>query len=140
MQIRVNNLSIQKRKMSCARFKVKQRNIFGLALIDTGNLVQSALVLGAFWKSIGGKISSSMDYKVGLQMVKVTAYKFLEPLVYSIYQPLRHIPVYTDAVWINQPRDCVQQDAGRSHEGGGLRLLASYLDNILTYSGEPWPI
>ena len=30
--------------MSFACFKVKQRNIFGLALIDTGNLVHSAIV------------------------------------------------------------------------------------------------
>ena len=35
LQNRVNNLSIQKRKTSFARFKVKQQNIFGLAFIDT---------------------------------------------------------------------------------------------------------
>ena len=34
-------------------------------MIDTGNLVHSAIVLGAFWESIGGKLSNSMDYKVG---------------------------------------------------------------------------
>ena len=34
----VNNLSIKKRKTSIACFKVKQRKIFGIALIDTGNL------------------------------------------------------------------------------------------------------
>ena len=28
-----------------------------------------------------------------------------------------------DAVWISQRWECVQQDAGRSHEGGGPRLL-----------------
>ena len=33
-------------------------------MIDTGNLVHSVIVSGAFWESIGGKISSSMDYKV----------------------------------------------------------------------------
>ena len=32
-------------------------------LIDTGNLVH--LVSGEFWEAIGGKISISMDYKVG---------------------------------------------------------------------------
>ena len=42
--------------MSFSHFKVKDQNIFRLALIDTGNLVHSA---------IGGKMSKSMDYKVG---------------------------------------------------------------------------
>ena len=44
---------------------MKQQNIFRLALIDTGNLVYSAIVSGAFWESKGCKISSSVDYKVG---------------------------------------------------------------------------
>ena len=51
--------------MSFARFKVKQRNLFGLALNDTGNLVHSPIVAGEFWEAKGGKISHSMDYKVG---------------------------------------------------------------------------
>ena len=60
----MNNLSIQKRKTSFAHFKVKQQNIFGLALIDTGNLVHSAIVSEAFLESIGGKIRSPMDHRV----------------------------------------------------------------------------
>ena len=60
----MNNLSIEKRKKSFARFKLKQGNIFGLALIDTGNLVHSAIVSGEFWEAIGGKMSVSRDYKV----------------------------------------------------------------------------
>ena len=51
--------------MSFASFKVKQGNIFGLVLIDTGNLVHSVIVSGDFWESIGGKISSPMDHRVG---------------------------------------------------------------------------
>ena len=62
---RVNHLSIQKRKTSFVRFKVKQQNIFGLALIDTGNPVHSGIESGAFWESIGGKIISPMDHRVG---------------------------------------------------------------------------
>ena len=46
-------------------FKVKQQNIFGLALIETGNLVHSAMVSGAFCESIRGKISSPLDHRVG---------------------------------------------------------------------------
>ena len=30
-----------------------------------GNLVHSAIVSGEFWEAIDGKISNSMDYKVG---------------------------------------------------------------------------
>ena len=53
LQHRVNNLRIKKRKTSFACFKVKHRNIFGLALIDIGNLFNSAKVSGDFWESIG---------------------------------------------------------------------------------------
>ena len=35
--------------------------MFGLALIDTGNLIHSAIVSGEFWEAIGGKMSKSMD-------------------------------------------------------------------------------
>ena len=56
---------------------MKQRNLFGLALIDTGNLVHFALVSGEFWEAIyGGKISNSMDYKVETADIKVNNYKF----------------------------------------------------------------
>ena len=65
LQFRVNNLSIQKRKTSFACFKVKQRNIFWQALIETGNLVHSAIVSGDFWESIGGKISRPIDHGIG---------------------------------------------------------------------------
>ena len=44
---------------------MKQRNLFGLVLIDLGNLVHSAILLGKSWEAIGRKISNSMDYKVG---------------------------------------------------------------------------
>ena len=65
LQHRVNKLSVEKEKTSYARFKVKQRNLFGLVLIDTRNLVHSAIVSGEFWEAIGRKISNSMDCKVG---------------------------------------------------------------------------
>ena len=65
LQHRVNNLSIEKKKTSFARLKVKQRNLFGSGLINTGILVHSMIVSGEFWEAIGGKISNSMDYKVG---------------------------------------------------------------------------
>ena len=65
LQLRVNNLNIGKKKTSYARFKVKQRNIFELVLIDTGNLVHTSIVSGEFWEAIGGRINQTMDYKVG---------------------------------------------------------------------------
>ena len=54
----VNNLSFTKRKTSFECSKVKQQNIFGLALIDAENLVHSAIVSGVFWDSTWRKISS----------------------------------------------------------------------------------
>ena len=65
LQIRVNQLNIDQKKALYARFKVKQRNIFGLALIDTGKLVHPSIVSGEFWGAIGGRINRTMDYKVG---------------------------------------------------------------------------
>ena len=62
LQKRVNN---QREKPAYARFKIKQRNIFGLALIDSGNLVHSSIVSAEFWDAIGGKLNQTMDYKVG---------------------------------------------------------------------------
>ena len=58
-------MSIEKRKTSFTCIKLKQQNIFGLAKIDTRNLVHSAIVSGKFWEAIGGKMSESRDYKVG---------------------------------------------------------------------------
>ena len=77
LQHKVNKLSIEKRKTSFEQFKVKQRNLLGLALINIGNLVHSAI--GKFWEARGGKISNTMDYKVetaddqseGLQVLDV---------------------------------------------------------------------
>ena len=71
---RVNNLSIKKRKTLFALFKVKQRNVFKLVLIDTGNLVHSAIVSG---ESKGGKISSSMDFKVGTAYSQIEGFQVL---------------------------------------------------------------
>ena len=65
LQLRVNNLNIDQKKTSYARFKVKQRNIFGLALIDMGNLVHMSIVSGELWEAIGGRINKTMDFKVG---------------------------------------------------------------------------
>ena len=69
-------MSVEKRKTSYAQFKVKQRNLFVLALIDKANLVHSAIVSGEFWEAIGGNIINSTDYKYGLLTVKVKDYKF----------------------------------------------------------------
>ena len=65
LQLRVNNLNLDQKKTSYARFRLKQRNIFGLALIDRGNLVHTYILSGEFLEAIGGRINCTMDYKVG---------------------------------------------------------------------------
>ena len=65
LKCKVKNLSTKKKKTSFARFKVKKRIIYGLLLIDTGNLVHSTIVSWDFWEFIGGKINSPMDHQVG---------------------------------------------------------------------------
>ena len=57
LQSRVNNLNIRKRKTAFTHFKVKQRKIHGLVLIDNGNLVHSAIVSRDFWESIGARLT-----------------------------------------------------------------------------------
>ena len=53
------------KNLAYVKFKMKQRNIFGLALIDSGNLVHPSIVSADFWEVIGGKLDRAMDYKVG---------------------------------------------------------------------------
>ena len=40
---------------------MQKRYIYGLALVDTGNLVRGTLVSSEFWDSIGGKIIEKSD-------------------------------------------------------------------------------
>ena len=64
--MRVNNLGKEKpRNLAYAKFKMKQRNIFELALIDSGNLVHPSIVSADFWEAIGGKLDHAMDYRIG---------------------------------------------------------------------------
>ena len=46
-------------------YSANEKNIYGLALINKGNLVHSVIVSGAVWESIGGKISSPIDHRKG---------------------------------------------------------------------------
>ena len=51
----MNNLGKENpRSLAYAKFKMKQRNIFGLALVDSGNVVHSSIVSADFWEAIGG--------------------------------------------------------------------------------------
>ena len=65
LQLRVNKFRENQDKPAYSRFKIKQKNIFGLALIDSGNLVHSSIVSAEFWDAIGGKLNQTMDYRVG---------------------------------------------------------------------------
>ena len=57
LQVRLNQLNMERKRAAYVRFKVKQRNIFGLALIDMGNLVHPSIVSEEFWEAIGGRIN-----------------------------------------------------------------------------------
>ena len=46
------------------KFKLFKRDIYGLALIDTGNLVKGTLVSSEFWKMIGGKMLEESNARV----------------------------------------------------------------------------
>ena len=63
----LNNVNLVERddcKTSCVKLKLFKRHIYGLALVDTGNLVKDELVSSEFWKAIGGKMLDKSDARV----------------------------------------------------------------------------
>ena len=46
-----------------AKFKLYKREIYGLALVDTGNLVRAKLVSKEFWDEISGDIEEECNFK-----------------------------------------------------------------------------
>ena len=52
------------RKTSYVKFKLFKRDIYGLALVDTGNLVKGTLVSSEFWRMIGGKMLEESNARV----------------------------------------------------------------------------
>jgi len=48
-----------------AKFKKYKIEIYGLALVDTGNLVTSTLVSKEFWETVKGKKSGTSNARVG---------------------------------------------------------------------------
>ena len=51
----MNQIERDNRKTSYEKFKLLKHDIYGLALVDTGNLVKGTLVSSGFWNTIGGK-------------------------------------------------------------------------------------
>ena len=49
------------------KFKLFKRDVFGLALVDTGNLVKGTLVSSEFCKKIGGKMLEKSNARVILK-------------------------------------------------------------------------
>ena len=60
----VNLIERDDRKTSYVKFKLFKRDIYGLALVDTGNLVKGTLVSSEFWKMIGGKMLEESKARV----------------------------------------------------------------------------
>ena len=60
----INRREKDDRKTSYVKYKLCKRDIYGLALVDTGNLVRGTLVSSEFWDSIGGKIIEKSDTRV----------------------------------------------------------------------------
>ena len=48
------------------KFKLFKRDIYCLALVDTGNLVKGTLVSSEFWKMIGGKMLEESNARVNM--------------------------------------------------------------------------
>ena len=52
-------------KIFNVKYKLFKRDIYGLALVDTGNLVKGTLVFKEFWEMIGGNMSGKSNISVG---------------------------------------------------------------------------
>jgi len=63
----VNLVERDDRKTSYVKFKLFKRDIYGLALVDTDNLVKGTLVSSEFWKTIGGKCWRKVTLEYTLQ-------------------------------------------------------------------------
>ena len=65
--VHLNNVNLVERddrKTSYVKFKLFKRDIYGLALVDTGNLMKGTLVSSEFWKMIGGKMLEESNARV----------------------------------------------------------------------------
>ena len=65
--VHLNNVNLVEkddRKTSYVKFKLFKRDIYRLALVDTGNLVKGTLVSSEFWKMIGGKMLEESNSRV----------------------------------------------------------------------------
>jgi len=60
----VNLVERDDRKTLYVKFKLFKRDIYGLAFVDTGNLVKGTLVSSEFWKMIGGKMLEESNTRV----------------------------------------------------------------------------
>ena len=67
--VHLNNVNLIERddcKTSYVKFKLFKRDIYGLALVDTGNLVKGTLASSEFWKMIGGKMLEESNARVNM--------------------------------------------------------------------------
>ena len=62
---RTHSVSQNKGLPAYARLKMFRREIYGLALVDTGNLVKATLVSKEFWDEISGDIEEQCNFRVG---------------------------------------------------------------------------
>ena len=65
--VHLNNVNLIERdncKTSYVKFKLFKQDIYGLALVDMGNLVKGTLVSSEFWKIIRGKMLKDSNARV----------------------------------------------------------------------------
>ena len=60
----INRIERDDCKTSYVKYKLFKRDIYGLALVDTGKLVRGTLVFSEFWDTIGVKMIESSDARV----------------------------------------------------------------------------
>ena len=61
---RTHSVSQKKGLPAYARFKIFRREIYGLALVDTGNLVKATLVSKEFWDEVSGDIEEQCNFSI----------------------------------------------------------------------------
>ena len=62
----INRIERDDCKTSYVKYKLFKRDIYGLALVDTGKLVRGTLVFSEFWDTIGVKMIESSDARMSM--------------------------------------------------------------------------
>ena len=144
--VHLNSVNLVERddpKTSYVKFKLFKRDIYGLALVYTGNLVKGTLVSSEFWKMIGGNLQKLKGAKIFTSIDACGAYHAIQ-IEEGSRDCTAFISPFGTFRYIRMPFGLSNAgsiysrmlDLALAHLPVEYRL--SYLDDILVYSMDTW--